>query len=812
MSCRNEASSNFIVYNENRQVTILVEEEENETIQIAANLLAEDIERITGYKPQINATISSGLNDLIIIGSTESNIIKDLERKKLIKTISLQGNWESYQIQNISDQKSEINNVLVICGSDRRGTAYGIMELTKRLGTSPWYWWADVTPEKKDELKIIIEKLIDAPVVKYRGIFLNDECWGGLQAWAANNQDKEYGCIGPKGYAKIFELMLRLKANTIWPAMHNCTKAFYNHPDNPRTAHQYGIIVGSSHCEPMLCNNIYEWERFVFPDSLGKAAGEYRYDTNRNQVYYYWEDKVKRSAPYESIYTLGMRGISDGPMTGPESEGERIKLLHEVIHDQQNILKKNEKETSFHNTTAFCVYKDLLDLYRKGLNLPDSTLIIWPDDNMGYIKQLPLPEELQKNGSHGVYYHISSWPWLWLSTISPVNISYEMTKAYQNGANNLWMLNVGDIKPMEIEMDFFLTMAWDPEEFSPECVPDYIQRWYSTIFGEEIGKEISEVKKEYYRLAQYGRPEHLSGISYSQFEIEQRLEGYAKLSLTVERCKEKIPERLQDSYYQLVYYPVIACGLMNEHVLMHKKTKSLKRFDQHSECSRGTELESNKALIELHRITEIYNHEISNGKWNKMMSLYTHGKQKNMPDNYYKIIDDRLRVSRIWPMHKPFVEIPADGYHKISCPPQYEICVFKDLGIGDGLTLMPAKYASFDTADIEKAPAVEFNTYLPEGRYRTFVNCLPTYPFHKNSTLRYAISMNGRAPQIYDVAERTSAPNWWTGNQIRGYMAGETFFEQDRSGEVAIRVYLLDTGLVINSISIFNEKAKDYIL
>ena len=294
------------------------------------------------------------------------------------------------------------------CRQRSQGAAFGVFELSKRIGVSPWYWWADVQPEKRDNLFVRGGTIIDGPPsVKYRGIFLNDEDWG-LKPWAAANMDTDIKDIGPKTYAKIFELLLRLKANFIWPAMHPCTKAFYYYKDNPKVADQYAIVVGSSHCEPMLRNNVDEWTD-NFQTEYGKKPGPWRYDTNEKEIHRYWDDRAVESAKYESVYTIGMRGIHDGSMPGPKDEGEKIKLLDKVIADQRRILAARLKKPVEEIPQIFCPYKEVLRLYQKGLDLPDDVTNVWADDNHGYIRQLSTPGEQHRSGKSGVYYHLSYW-------------------------------------------------------------------------------------------------------------------------------------------------------------------------------------------------------------------------------------------------------------------------------------------------------------------------------------------------------------------------------------------------------------------
>ena len=311
-------------------------------------------------------------------------------------------------------------------------------------------------PRRRAELYVAAgTRRYGPPSVKYRGIFLNDEDWG-LQPWAAKTFAPEEGGIGPKVYAKVFELLLRLKANTLWPAMHACTRPFNSFPEDARLADDYGIVMGSSHAEPMLRDNVGEWTA---------PPGDYNYVTNRAGVLRYWEERVAANGRCENIYTLGMRGIHDSPMVGPDTDAARIRTLEQIFADQRALLAKYVNPDVTQVPQAFTPYKEVLPLYREGLQVPDDVTIVWPDDNFGYIRQFPTPAEQKRAGGFGVYYHISylgsPLAYLWLCTTPPALIWEEMSKAYDHGADRIWIVNVGDLKPGEIDTEFFLQMAWD---------------------------------------------------------------------------------------------------------------------------------------------------------------------------------------------------------------------------------------------------------------------------------------------------------------------------------------------------------------
>jgi hypothetical protein len=457
-----QTTSNFTVVAENTVASILIDKNDAKVVTIASDIFANDVEKITDKKPIIS-TKSNQSTPTIIAGTIGKNKwIDDMIAIGKIDVSKIENQWERYSVQIVENPMASLDKTLVVVGSDRRGTAYGILELSRKIGVSPWEWWADVTPEKKESLSISITKEVSkSPSVKYRGVFLNDEDWG-LQRWAALNYEPEIGDIGPKTYAKVFELLLRLRANTIWPAMHSSTKPFYSYPENKFVADDYAIVIGTSHAEPMLSNINTEWKH----DDMG----EYRYDTNSETIKSLFTKRVKETAKLEGIYTTGMRGEHDSPMiVGEDDTDAQVSLLERVITDQRAILKKETKKEPKNVPQAFVPYKEVLNYYQSGLKLPEDISLVWTDDNYGYIRQLSNPKEQKRSGGAGVYYHTSYWgrphDYLWLNSSNPVLMWEEMSKAYELQSRDIWILNCGDIKPHEYNIELFLYMACNIDDF-----------------------------------------------------------------------------------------------------------------------------------------------------------------------------------------------------------------------------------------------------------------------------------------------------------------------------------------------------------
>jgi hypothetical protein len=495
----------FPLVSQNHAAEIFFSADDYRVVRIAAQDFASDIEKVTGVKPTIKTESSNSPKTLVVIGTLGKNtLIDNLIKGGKLDVAPIRNKWESYIIQTIDNPFPQIEAALVIVGSDRRGTAFGVYEMSQKIGVSPWIWWADVVPDRRENLFISHGKEIsNEPSVKYRGIFLNDEDWG-LQPWASKTFKPETGDIGPKTYANIFELLLRLKANTCWPAMHEVTKPFNRIPQNKRIADDYAIVMGNSHAEPMLRNNVGEWK---------DEEGKYNFANNEKGIAAYWEERVAENAAFENVFTIGMRGIHDSPIQGAKSPAERIPLLEKIFATQRNLLTKYVNLNVAEIPQIFCPYKEVLADYRAGLNVPEDVTIVFPDDNFGYIRDFPNATEQKRKGGFGVYYHISylgrPLSYTWLNSTPPALIFEEMSKAYENGMRRFWILNVGDIKPQEIGIEFFLQMAYDANKWNVENQNQFLSAWAKREFGAPHAGEIAVMMDKYFRLGFQRKPEHL---------------------------------------------------------------------------------------------------------------------------------------------------------------------------------------------------------------------------------------------------------------------------------------------------------------
>jgi hypothetical protein len=628
----NPTSNDFQLVTKQNHANILIDEQDYPTVKLCAGLFRDDVERVTGYKPSLITNQTGTIPYCLIIGSIESSqIIKKLIASGKINVSGVKGQWESCLTQTVDNPLPGIAKALVMAGSDRRGTAYGIFELSKQIGVSPWYFFADVPPVKKGELSVKAGTyILKSPSVKYRGIFINDEMWG-LRPWALHTFAPQEGLgIGPTTYSKIFELLLRLKANLLWPAMHQQTRPFNQYEQNKVVADEYAIIMGSSHIEPMLRNNIAgaEWDT-EFP---GEA---WDYVKNRDHIYKYWEDRVKANGRYENMYTLGKRGKDDEAGTDIT-----VPVLERIFSDQRSILRKWVNKDISKVPQVLIPYTEVLGLYNEGLKVPDDVIICWPDDNFGNIRQLPDLKEQQRSGGSGIYYHFqwlngATTAYTWTCT-TPLALTWsEMKKAYDYGAKKLWVVNVGDIKPAEINIEYFMQMAWDISVWDHQNSSQFVTQWANREFGSEHATAISDIMRKHYELGYARRPESMvlwngreNKLNWEWFspdnyddEAQIRLDSYQAIISQVDEIYESLPAESKDAFFETVVYNVKGTALQNIKVL--NAQKSIAYGEQKRSSAAIYAAKAQEAENEINRMIYHYNRELVTvgNKWDRMASL-----------------------------------------------------------------------------------------------------------------------------------------------------------------------------------------------
>ncbi|MDZ7375132.1 MAG: glycosyl hydrolase 115 family protein, partial [candidate division KSB1 bacterium] len=513
-----------------------------------------DIERVTGTKPAISFDDIPEANEIVIIGTLgKSQLIDKLVSDNKLDVSDIVGRWEASLIQVIEHPFSIGTSALVIVGSDKRGTIFGMFDLSEKIGVSPWYWWADVPPKKKTDIYILPGRhILGPPKVKYRGIFINDEA-PALSGWAY----EKFGGFNAKFYEHVFELILRLKGNFLWPAMWG--RAFYDDdPENPRLADEYGVVIGTSHHEPMMRAHD-EWRRY--------GSGPWNYEKNEAKLRQFWTEGIRRMGNYESIVTLAMRGDGDEPM----SEEANIELLQRIVKDQREILKEVTGKDITTIPQVWALYKEVQEYYDKGMRVPDDVTLLLCDDNWGNIRKLPKLDDPPRAGGYGIYYHYDyvGGPrnYKWLNTNQISRVWEQMHLAYEYDARQIWIVNVGDIKPMEFPISFFLDYAWNPEIFPAEYLPEYTRLWSEKQFGLRYAKEIAHILTSYTKFNSRRKPELLSPDTYSLVnyrEAETVVSDYKKLEEQARTVYDALPAEYQDAFYQLVLHPVEACANLNE--------------------------------------------------------------------------------------------------------------------------------------------------------------------------------------------------------------------------------------------------------
>lgn len=616
-----------------KSASILFDDDESVTVKTSISLFAEDIERVSGVKPELTNEMPQ--SNVVIVGTIGSGRwIEQLVKSKKINVSKIANGREQFLVKVVEKPFKGVDKALVIAGSDRRGTAYGLFSISEAIGVSPWYWWGDVPVEHRGNLFVDADFISPEPSVKFRGLFINDEDWG-LKTWSSYNYEKELGDIGPKTYAKVCELILRLKGNMLAPAMHECTGAFYTHPESKVIADKYGILITTSHCEPLLFNNAskLEWNT--------KVDGEWNYKTNPETIKRKLDNRVKEASPYENVYTLAMRGLHDGGMRGNYSQKEKVQILSNAINDQRDILKKYIDKPIEEIPQIFIPYKEAQDLYEAGLKVPDDVTLVWVDDNYGYIKRLSNPEEQKRSGHAGVYYHLSylgaPHDYLWLNTTPPALMYEELKKAYDLGADRYWLLNVGDIKPMELGVTTFFNMAYDLKKFSFDNINEYQTDLLCSIYGDKYRKTFQWMLDNYYRLAWSRKPEfmgwerewdsnknleRLGDAKYSfdnHNDARYRLADYEAISDKAAQLMNELPAKLRPSFFEMVGYPMMAAYQMNRKFMMSTLNHQLYSRRRFNEANWAAE-ESKLAYDSINTLTDRYN-ALLDGKWNHMMAI-----------------------------------------------------------------------------------------------------------------------------------------------------------------------------------------------
>jgi hypothetical protein len=559
-----------------RCVSLCVSPEEWPGVKRALADLQNDLGRVTGTMPGLITATKAPRSEFIIIAGTigRSAMIDHLVKKNKIDAGAIHGKWESFVIQTVEKPFPGVKSALVIAGSDKRGTIYGIYEISRQAGVSPWHWWADVPVRKSSELYVIPGRYAEGePSVKYRGIFLNDE-YPALTRWVSY----KYGDVPPsvnppvppgvanygsEFYSRIFELLLRLKANYLWPAMWNNA---FNEDDlrNASLADEYGIVMGTSHQEPMIRAQ-KEWDR-----RYQKTLGSWSWTHHSDTLVKFWRDGIRRNRDYESIVTIGLRGADDTEM-GPGGPAANIARLEEIVRVQREMISEEINPDATKVQQMWCLYKEVQDYYHEGMRVPDDVTLLWAEDNWGNVRRLPTADERKRSGGAGVYYHFDYHggprSYQWINTSPIPKIWDQMSLAKQYGADRIWIVNVGHFRGYEVPIEYFLSLAWNTGAFAGTDMSGWTTRWAESVFGPAFAKEIGSIITDYTRYNGRRKPELLSPFTYSLLnynEAERIVDDYNRLTVRAEQIGQQLPAEMKDAYFHLVLFPVKACALVNE--------------------------------------------------------------------------------------------------------------------------------------------------------------------------------------------------------------------------------------------------------
>ena len=576
--------------------TIGYSEQESKAVQIAAANLQQDFQRVMGFRPMKNESPT------ILIGTVGCNKqIDQLVKQKVLK--DLKGKREKYIITTIDGQ-------LVIAGSDRRGTVYGIYELSQQMGVSPWYWWMDVPVTKRDYVGVLPGMFTDGePAVEFRGLFLNDEA-PCLTSWVKNTFGTEYG--DHRFYGKVFELILRLKGNMLWPAMWGW--AFYaDDPENLKTADEMGIIMGTSHHEPMARNH-QEYARHR------KEWGAWNYQKNQQKLDQFFREGIERMKGTEDMVTIGMRGDGDEAMSAEAD----TKLLQRIVENQRKIIKEVTGRPANKTTQVWALYKEVLDYYDAGMRVPDDVLILLCDDNWGNVRRVPNAQERKHPGGWGLYYHVdyvgAPRNTKWLNVTQTQQMFEQLSLAYDHGIQRMWILNVGDLKPMEYPIQLFMDMAWNPKEYTQQNVTDHTKRFFRTVLGSSAAEEAADIYNTNCQYMARVTPEMLDAQTYNLATGEWRkvADDYARLERRALRLLPEVPAAALDAYRQSILFPVQA--MANLYDMYYAQAMNLKLAssglpDANVWAARVKDCFRRDSLL-----CHDYNKVMAGGKWDGMMT------------------------------------------------------------------------------------------------------------------------------------------------------------------------------------------------
>ena len=708
----------FCIAKDGKTATIVIDEQDWKGVIRAANDLSDDIRKVTGTASSV--VTGKTADQSIIIGTIGKSLIIDrLIRQKKLNIKPIKGKWEGYII-NLVDGN------LVIAGNDKRGTICGIYEISKHIGVSPWYWMADAPMAHKDEL-YFDDYQAEWPAVKYRGIFINDE-WPSFGTWC----QKHFGGVNAKAYEKIFELLLRLKANYFWPAMW-ATAFNEDDPESPRLADEMGIVMGTSHHEPMMRSHREYLKR-------KNEVGPWDYATNKERIDQFFREGMERNKAYDNLVTIGMRGDGDVAM-GKGDDQENMQTLQNVIKGQRKIIKDiYGREDAVPQLWA--IFTEVQRYYDAGFTVPDDVTLLFCDNNWGYIRRKGTEAERKRKGGLGLYYHIdmNGGPWndRWVNTTTVPKLREQLNQAYQSGIDRIWIINVGDLKPKEMPISFIMDYAWKPESVKPGDEQAWLETFVASMFGDSVAKEAADIIAQYSKLNLLRKPEvQVPGL----FNYEEMLDlnnQWQRIVLRCEALKEQIPAEAQDAFYQLVYYPAVASAgvamMYNAATMGDRETvEELMKKDQ--------------------RLTDFFNKKLANGKWDGMMLDNHIGYTKwSIPDKNTNPLDLGFKVEHDLSASKDTKEYTLGAN---ECTNDYEDkgwTFLLNLGRYEGCMGATDVMKSYPNGD---GPVLEYDIDLSpmDGKGTVAIGILPTQDVYPARGLRLGVQIDDQPMQTIDARQ-----------------------------------------------------------
>lgn len=802
-------------------VTYSVQKSVDPVVVTALDMFSGDIEAVTGQR----AARAGERDARIVVVEADRASASTLKRLKGwgVPVDSLMTLTDGFSISVVGRQ-------IVVVGRNGRGTAYGLLELSRMAGVSPWIWWGDVVPERRARLTIDDGfRTLQGASVEFRGVFINDEDWS-LRPWSYGTYEPaEFGQIGPKTYKRIFQLLLRLRANAIWPGMHTGTKAFFRTEGTKAMADSCGIAIGTSHCEPLLRNNVDEWDV--------AAHGRYNYMTNRQAVKDYWVERLRevKGSAGGNMFTIGMRGIHDGSMEGVKTMDEKQSALQQVIDDQQELLRKHigapEKQTQ-----VFVPYKEVLQIYERGLKVPDYVTLMWCDDNYGYMTRLSDAKEQQRAGGGGIYYHLSYWgrphDYLWLTTTQPGLIYNEMREAYDHNVRKVWIVNVHDPKVAGYDLELFLDMAWNINSVSASTVDDHYRAWLCRQFGTAAGERIYPAMHEFFRLCGERRPEFmgwsqteldkktyargLSPVINSEFsttafggELDRYLERYADVVSVVREAESLVRPELRDAYFAAIQYPVYSADAHARKILESQRARqlatgsTLKDMFANNATLYTAVARSQSAYQEIRRLTERYNETMTGGKWRRSMNMRPRDLPVHAAPSLPTLLSDK-EVSQ-W-----LAKDTQKSRHAINTEGAMAFNACEYTTASKGVRIVRMLGHSMNAVALPKGGTLtyEFMTER-EGKATLRTALIPTQP-NDSGDLRYSVSIDGGEPKVYTLKEKFRSEGWKQ-NVLRGQAVRELPVELSR-GRHTLTIRALDNHIVVDQWMLdHNPQRKHYL-